>query len=144
MKTVLLDVEDEHLRDLYYAGVTYAMREVEDKTTYMHRVIMNCPEGMQVDHINGNKKDNRRSNLRICSASQNMANRSKPSNNTSGYKGVGWRKSRCKWIASIRVNSNLYHLGSFDCKHQAALTYDIAAKKYFGEFADLNFNLELT
>lgn len=144
MNQVILDPEDEHLRCLFYVGNGYAVREVDNATTYMHKVIMKASREFQVDHINGNKLDNRKTNLRLCSAAQNSMNKSIASNNTSGYKGVTWRKSRSKWLASIRINTTLIHLGSFDYKEQAALAYDAAARKYFKQFAKLNFDLELT
>jgi len=144
MKRVLLDPEDEHLRNFYYVGKAYAIREVAGRTEYMHKVIMKAGPDVQVDHKNLNPLDNRKDNLRICTSHQNAQNKALQTNNTSGYKGVGWRKSRSKWISSIRVNNQLIHLGSYDSKEQAALMYDIAAKKYFGEFANVNFNLELT
>lgn len=101
----------------------------------MHRLITNAPDGMDVDHINGDKLDNRCSNLRICTRQQNCWNVPTPRHNTSGYKGVQWRKDRQKWIAVIRVDNNLKRVGSFDTPQEASLAYQEAAKKYFGEFA---------
>jgi hypothetical protein len=64
----------------------------KQKTVRMHRLVMNAPNGTQVDHINGNGLDNRRKNLRFCTTKQNLRNRGKNSRNTSGYKGVSWAK----------------------------------------------------
>lgn len=105
----------------------------------MHRYIMDAPKGKQVDHINGNKLDNRKSNLRIATASTNKANCGLRKSNTSGYKGVSIQKGRTKkWAAQIKVDYNRIHLGYFYTKEEAALAYNEAALKYFGEFAKLN------
>ena len=65
----------------------------KQKIIHIHRVIINAPKGMQVDHINGNPLDNRRENLRICTNQQNGMNRGKPKDNTSGYKGVTYGRA---------------------------------------------------
>jgi hypothetical protein len=106
----------------------------------MHRVIMNAPSGMLVDHRDGNGLNNQKSNLRICNRKQNQQNRPMNSNNKSGYKGVCWNKRSNKWRSGIRVDNKDIFLGSFFCLVKAAKAYDEAAKKYFGEFAYLNFN----
>ena len=103
----------------------------------MHRVVAKTPSGMQTDHINGNKLDNRRSNLRVCTNQQNMRNRP-PYFGTSKYKGVRWREKRRKWVAQITVNEKTIHLGHFDDEIEAAKAYDQAALKYHGDFAWLN------
>ena len=102
----------------------------------MHREIMNCPKGLEVDHINQNGVDNRRINLRIATATQNRQNTSKQKSNTSGYKGV--MKDKTKWRAMIRDNGRRIHLGMFDNKIDAAIAYNKAAIKYHKEFACLN------
>ncbi len=104
----------------------------------MHRAIIDTPEGMLTDHVNGNKLDNRKENLRICSNSQNQCNRGVPQNSTSGYKGVTWAKNIRKWRAQININGNRRKLGSFDDVLDAARAYDKAAKENFGEFACVN------
>ena len=101
---------------------------------YLHRYIMNFPKGMIVDHINRNKLDNRKCNLRVCSKQQNNINKSKQSNNTSGYTGVYWNKRRCKWVAQIKVNSKKIHLGYFENKEDAIESRKKAEEKYFGEY----------
>lgn len=104
---------------------------------YMHREIMGAADGQDVDHINGNKLDNRKSNLRLCSRSQNMANA--PGRGvTSRYKGVGWDRSRGKWHAKIMVDYKTINLGRFDSEIEAARAYDAAALRYFGSYATLN------
>ena len=108
-------------------------------TKYMHRVILDAPSDMCVDHIDGNGLNNCRSNLRLSTKSQNGANRGKQADNTSGFKGVIWY-SRCrKWRAQIKINGKNKFLDSFDSPEDAARAYDEAARKFFGGFAKLNF-----
>lgn len=102
---------------------------------HMHREILGTPDGMETDHINGDRLDNRKANLRICNHSQNEANQGKLSNNTSGRKGVCWDKNRQKWLAQIQVNYKQINLGCFTDIEDAAHTYEKAAIEYFGEFA---------
>jgi len=104
----------------------------------MHRLILNAPDGMQVDHVNEIGLDNRKSNLRICNQSENQRNRSKQKNNTSGFKGVHWHVVDKRWMATIKVDKKKIHLGSFRNPIDAAKVYNSAAIKYHGEFANLN------
>lgn len=93
-----------------------------------------------VDHINRNPLDNRKENLRVCTSSENHRNNTKTKKKTtSKYKGVSFHKTKAKWIASIRVNESLLHLGYFLNEDDAAKAYDTAALKYFKEFASINF-----
>lgn len=105
---------------------------------YMHRILLNAPDGVEVDHINGDSLDNRRCNLRLCSPTENQRNRSLASNNSSGYKGVYWDPHRNRWIARIKVNGTRKHLGRFMSAEDAARAYDQAALRYYGEFAKTN------
>ena len=111
---------------------------VTGRHTLLHRLIMDAPAGVQVDHINGDPLDNRRSNLRLCNNQQNHANMGKRSNTTSQYKGVCWFKPARKWSARIKVNYKSISLGYFDNEIDAARAYNEAATQYFGEFARLN------
>lgn len=130
---------------LYQDG--YAKRSVWNKETkknyhvFMHRVITNCPYGFDVDHINGDKLDNRKCNLRIATRSQNNANIPKYKGKSSKYKGVCWNKRKRCWKVSIGYGGKMYHLGYFKNEEDAALKYNEHAKELFGEFAYLN-NIE--
>lgn len=105
----------------------------------MHRLIMNAPKYLFVDHINGDGLDNRKVNLRLCYHWENIANQRMHKNNTSGYKGVHWSKEKNKWKSEIKVNYKNIHLGYFDDKIEAARTYDKASKIYHGEYGRTNF-----
>ena len=87
-----------------------------------------------LDHINCIRSDNRISNLRACTASDNAHNSRIPKNNTSGYKGVSWQEQRKKWQATIGLNNKYIHLGRFDSALEAHQAYCKAADKYHGEF----------
>lgn len=100
----------------------------------LHRFIMDCPDNMIVDHINMNRLDNRKSNLRICTKSQNNMNKRKQSNNTSGITGVVWDKQNNKWIAQININSRNIKLGRFSTIEEAIEARKQAELEYFGEY----------
>ena len=104
----------------------------------IHRVIMQAKPGEQVDHINGNKLDNKRSNLRICTNQENSFNRKIRSESTNGYKGIEYRLDKQKWRARIAFNSKKLSIGEYKTKEQAAVAYNIAAKYFFKDFAHLN------
>jgi len=114
-------------------------KRIGKKTTcvYLHRLIMNAPEGMEVDHKNSDILDNRKCNLRICSRSENLCNKKLSKYNTSGYRGVTWDKSKRKWQATITKNNKQYHLGRFNTPEEAHAAYCEAAKRLHGEFARL-------
>ncbi len=109
--------------------------------TSMHRLIYSRILGREltrdeiVDHINGNKRDNRRSNLRLATYSGNTSNSKKRITNTSGYKGVTWHKQCQKWQASVKKDGKGYYLGLFDDPREAHKAYRIKAVELFGEFA---------
>lgn len=112
------------------------------RSIYLHRAVTNAPDGMFVDHINGDPFDNRRANLRICTRAENQRNRTKQRNNRSGYKGVyAWagRYDSGKWIARVGINGGSVKVGVFTDPVEAAHAYDKAAKRIHGAFASLNF-----
>lgn len=111
-----------------------SQRTGNQKCFYMHREITKIKKDMQVDHINHNKLDNRKCNLREVTSNQNMMNRS-TTVGLSKYKGVG--KHKCgKW----RSYCNKKHIGLFDSEIEAAKAYDKKALELFGEHACLNFS----
>jgi hypothetical protein len=138
-KITLVDDEDyEYLSQWKWSYLTsgYARRKQNNKCVLLHRFIMNVPDDMLIDHINMNTLDNRKSNLRICTKSQNMANRDKISTNNGKYKGI--YLYRGKWRAEIKHIKKI-HIGTYDNPEDAARAYDKEAKKIFGVFARPNF-----
>lgn len=123
-------------------GYTYYVRsDTKCNVLLLHRLILERMLGRtlsrneRVDHINRNGLDNRRSNLRLATHSQNMINRKLQANNSSGYRGVYWHTRDKKWISQIRVNNKSVYLGCFLEIQDAVSAYQDAAKKYFGDFA---------
>lgn len=120
----------------------YAQRSYWDggrcRTQLMHRLILAAPAGVQVDHRNHDGLDNRRENLRLCSRSENCRNRQKQAP-ASGFIGVRYRQKDRRFEARIQVGGRSFYVGGSKIAEDAARLRDIAAKKYFGEFAVLNF-----
>lgn len=118
----------------------YAARKPRSGIVYMHRVLLSCKPTDYGDHRDGNSLDNRRHNLRKCTNAQNCFNRGKNRNNVSGFKGVFWNTQKGKWNATLHIGKRRVHCGFFESPKEAAHAYDEAAKKYYGEFAHLNFS----
>jgi hypothetical protein len=111
----------------------YAQTGIGKVIVRMHRLIMDAPQGVQVDHINGNKLDNTKANLRLCTRSQNGANKPVQDRHGRPYKGVyAWGK---RWKAVVAGK----HVGLFRTPEEAAMAYDRAALERWGEFAATNF-----
>ena len=104
------------------------------RTIYLHRVIMGVPQGLQVDHVDGDGLNNCRSNLRLATESQNQCNRRLQQNNASGFKGVYWDAKRGKWRSEIRKLGKKLHLGRFDTPQEAHHAYSAASAELHGEF----------
>ena len=113
----------------------YVVGKVLGKEVLLHRFIMGEPEGLVVDHINGNKQDNRRCNLRICTHQDNTRNAQLSKNNTSGRTGVSFRKDRDAYRAYIMVDRTYIHLGHYKTIDEAIAARKRGEQKYFGEFA---------
>lgn len=100
----------------------------------LHSLLMKPPKGLVVDHINGDKLDNRRTNLRICTQRQNSLNSCIPKNNKTGVTGVSLTPHG-KYRARIMVNRKEIRLGHFEKIEDAIEARKLAEKKYFGEYA---------
>lgn len=122
----------------------YAVRAVgigngRQKAIFMHRLVINTPKRSWTDHIDNNKLNNQKENLRIVTHSQNGMNRKNTKHSTSIFKGVSWDKKRDKWKVGITKNSKRCGLGYFKREEDAGKAYDRKAIELFGEFARLNF-----
>jgi len=103
----------------------------------LHRLIMDCPDDLLVDHIGGEltRNDNRRFNLRYATNAENCINKDIYPNNTSGVAGVSWIASKQKWVASIRIKNEIIALGHFTSLEEATQARKVAEEKYFGEWS---------
>jgi hypothetical protein len=109
------------------------------KKFWMHNIIMNPTEGMEVDHIDGDPLNNQRDNLRIVTHRENCMNRGKRSNGTtSKYIGVSWNKEKERFRALITVDGKSHYVGSYHTPEEAALAYNAKAIELFGNFARIN------
>jgi len=147
-KVALVDDEDFELvsRHKWYAHKAFRnvyadthIRPIKRQVNLlMHILIMGKKQGFEIDHINHNGLDNRRSNLRHVTHAHNIQNCRPTCNTSSIYKGVWWVKKEKKWGACIKQDGILYTLGRFITQQEAALAYNKAAFERFGEFACLN------
>ena len=139
-ETVLFDADDHDLVEKYRWTIGthgYATTGSGKAQMLFHRLVMSLTDGQIVDHINRNKLDNRKRNLRICSASQNSYNNKQQSNSKSGYRGVV-QNNLGKWCAYINNLGHSIYLGMYDTPEEAANAYDSAAAIIAGEFAYRN------
>lgn len=125
----------------YVCRTEYLGRSRGRPVTLHSHVIPICQKGMHRDHINGDKLDNRRENLRVVTVRQNVINckpKKKFADIHSSFKGVSWHKRGRKWMAYIKVNRFRHYLGLFSDEREAAIAYNDAAVVHFGEYARLN------
>jgi HNH endonuclease/AP2 domain len=117
-----------------YTSINY-----KKKRYYLHRIIFLMQHGFlpaEVDHIDGNKANNKIENLRVCSHSENGFNKAAQSNSKSGVKNVSWSKVRNKWIVFIKSNNKQKNIGGFDDLELAELVAVMAREKYHGAYAN--------
>lgn len=127
-----------HVADNFYAKRREFVGGKPVAWKRMHREVIGAQPGQVVDHINGDRLDNRRANLRICTQQQNLFNSKKHKDCTSRFKGVFWSRQAQKWQTRIRAEGKSKHLGYSLNEVDAAILYNQAAARYFGEFARLN------
>lgn len=121
-------------------GAGYLQARACRRLHLVHRIIYEMhngpiPEGMQIDHINGIRSDNRVDNLRLATGAENSRNQKLSKDNTSGFKGVSWHSTSGKWAAQIRINGKNKHLGLFSTAQEGHIAYCAASSKYYGEYA---------
>ncbi len=139
----ILDTEDwEKIKYIKWCAVfnkstdSYYVNSNNNKR--MHRLIVDCPDNLEVDHINHDTLNNIKNNLRIVNRSQNMINKGIYKNNSSGFAGVEWRSDNQKWRARINVGNIKIPLGHFENKVDAIKARQEAELKYFGEYRYVN------
>jgi hypothetical protein len=138
----IINDEDEILVSNYNWNIhrngklAYAVSYTNGKTIRMHQLIIQS--NSMIDHKDGNGLNNQRHNLRPCICRQNQWNSEKRLKTSSKFKGVSFVKQQLKWKAAIRYKQTYHYLGIFKNETDAAIAYNNAAIKYFGEFARLN------
>jgi hypothetical protein len=152
-KTAIVDDEDlDYLSQFrwHYSGsdkygyaekTTYlggGRKNQKSEHIYLHRFITSAKRDEIVDHINRNRLDNRKENLRVCEKRQNQVNQEMRKDNKSGFKGVCWNRFLNKWQVGISYRGKNIHLGLFTDIKKAAKVYNQAAIKFHGEFAYIN------
>jgi hypothetical protein len=142
-RRLLIEVSDEDYDELskyhWHVDINGGVSGRPNKVrTLMHRYIMKPNINEEVDHIDGNRMNNQRSNLRIATSSQNKMNRGPRKDNTSGYKGVSWHSQNNKWTARIKAGDKYLHLGLFDNIEDAKNAYNKSAIELHKEFAWIN------
>lgn len=131
-------VEDWNWHAVVGATTVYAARGMsaggKSRTIILHRVLISAPDGMDVDHINGDGLDNRRANLRIATRMENLCNKSIYCNNKSGFKGVYWDRHNKRWRSRIWLNRKQHSLGSHATAEAAHEAYVAGSARIHGEF----------
>ena len=151
------DIEDyDKIKEYYWYSKTngktkhvyVAAQDSRGQYVYLHRLVMGLgpwkEDKREIDHIFHNTLDNRKEKLRVCEHFQNLIAQSTRSDNTSGRRGVRWRKERNKWTASITCNKKTYCLGSYDKFEDAVAAREKAEKELFGEFNFDDFTYDST
>jgi len=132
----LSDVDTVQKHQWYFDG-EYAVTNLPNRSKlHLHRMIANTGTGKVTDHINRDKLDNRRNNLRVCNSSDNNHNRAL--NNPNGFRGITWNKRKRKWASQISIGNKNKGLGCFTSKIEAARAYDKKALELYGKYARLN------
>lgn len=142
-KYALVDDEDYPMLSKYKwcaDSKGYAVRREKgtNRTVSMHRQLAAPPKGMEVDHKNGNKSDNQRENLRVCTRAQNARNCKSPGG-SSRFRGVSWNRSLVLWDSYIHYKNKKLHIEWCRSEEDAAVYHDVAAQLFHGPFARLNF-----
>lgn len=149
-KSVIVDVEDYHYLNQWKWQCTkhgYAARSISfqkpdkswsSKTVFMHRVIMQTPEGLFTDHADENKLNNRKVNLRICTRSENQYNKLLRADNKSGRKGINWIKKTSMWVVRVQADKKRQIFGYFKDLEEAKIAHSKAVRLLHGEFAKVD------
>lgn len=146
-KCALVDDEDFERISTYRwnllrcRNIMYAQCHLTDRTVLMHRLVMNAPKGMNVDHRDQDGLNNQKSNLRVCTHTQNLQHMAKKITARSGFKGVHCNPAKYPinpWSARIQVLGKRLELGQYPSAELAASAYNNAAVKHFGQYASLN------
>lgn len=143
VKVIVDDENYEYLNSFYWQAdknncVCGAYNKNSKKRILIHRLILKAKDYQEIDHINGNRLDNQKCNLRFVTSSQNKINRGARKDCKSGFKGVSWHKQRNKWTARIMYKNKYHSLGLYEDIKKAADAYNNAAINYYGEYAWIN------
>jgi len=116
----------------------------KNKKIFLHRFIMNPKKGLVIDHINGQRADNRRANLRVCTQSQNCLNKRKSYNLKSGYRGVYYRENRKTYVTKMKIERKICMFAYYRSRHIAGIFFDQILVNVVGPFVKKNFQVKLS